>query len=316
MSIPDSPIVVIFLVLLALGLFVLALSYVFFLIVFYVPERKENPSGEIQLPPGEIYEKYWDDMRKWAMETRNLPHVDMSIISFDGLKLYGKYYECDPDAPIELMFHGYRGSAERDLPGGVQRCFQVGHNVLLVDQRCAGRSDGNVTSFGINEHRDCLAWVDHMIAYFGDDVQIILTGISMGASTVLMASGRALPPNVIGVLADCGFHSPKEIIISVARSMHLPARGLYPLVKIGAKLFGHFDLEEYSPVEAMKTCKVPVIFFHGAMDSYVPSYMSRINYDACRTRKKLVLIPGAGHGLSYPVLPQEYLQEVSAFFDS
>lgn len=301
--------------LLALVVFVLLLTYVLFLVVFYVPDRKEKHSAEIQLPPGEIYEVFWEDMRRWALETRELPFVEMSITSFDGLKLYGKYYECIPGAPIELMFHGYRGSAERDLPGGVQRCFQVGHNALLVDQRCAGRSDGYVISFGINEHRDCLQWIDHMIGYFGSDVQIILTGISMGASTVLMASGKELPRNVIGVLADCGFHSPKEIIISVAKSMHLPARALYPLVKFGAKLFGHFDLEEYTPVEAMKTCKVPVIFFHGVTDDYVPCYMSRINYDACHTKKKLVLIPGAGHGLSYPVSPQEYLQEVSGFFD-
>ena len=300
--------------LLILVLLVLAVAYVLFLVIFYVPHRKEKHSAEIQLPPGEIYEVFWEDMRRWALETRELPFVEMSITSFDGLKLYGKYYECIPGAPIELMFHGYRGSAERDLPGGVQRCFQVGHNVLLIDQRCSGKSDGHVISFGINEHRDCLRWVDHMIAYFGSDAKIILTGISMGASTVLMASGKELPRNVIGVLADCGFHSAKEIIISVAKSMHLPGHALYPLVKFSAKLFGHFDLEEYTPVEAMKTCKVPVIFFHGVTDDYVPCYMSRINYDACRTKKKLVLIPGAGHGLSYPVSPQEYLREVSDFF--
>lgn len=312
MSITDA-IIIFFL---AVGLLSLALSYILFLVIFYVPNRKKNPSDEIQLPPGKIYEVFWDDMRKWAAETRNLPCEEMSITSFDGLKLYGKYYECIPGAPIELMFHGYRGSAERDLAGGVQRSFQVGHNVLLVDQRCSGKSDGNVISFGINEHRDCLLWIDHMIAHFGSDVQLILTGISMGASTVLMASGKALPKNVIGVLADCGFHSPKEVILSVARSMHLPAHRLYPLVKLGAKLFGHFDLEEYTPVEAMNTCSVPVIFFHGAADDYVPCYMSRINYDACRTRKKLVLIPGAGHGLSYPVAPREYVEEVSSFFGS
>ena len=296
-------------------LLVLALSYILFLVVFYVPRRKKTDEEEIQLPPGEIYEVFWEDMRKWAVETRSLPYTELTVTSFDGLKLYGKYYECIPGAPIELMFHGYRGSAERDLPGGVQRCFQVGHNVLLVDQRCSGRSGGNVITFGIHEHRDCLAWIDRMIGYFGPDVQIILTGISMGASTVLMAAGKELPGNVIGVLADCGFHSPREIILSVARSMHLPARGLYPFVRLGARIFGRFDLEEYAPVEAMKTCRVPVIFFHGAADDYVPCYMSRITFDACPTDKKLVLIPGAGHGLSYPVSPEEYVREVSAFFD-
>lgn len=302
-------------VLAAAVLVVIMISYITFLVVFYVPKRKQEDSEEIQLPPGKIYEVFWEDMRKWALETRELPYRELSITSFDGLKLYGKYYECIPGAPVELMFHGYRGNAQRDLPGGVQRCFQVGHNVVLADQRCSGRSQGNVITFGIREYRDCLGWIDQMIACFGPDVPIILTGISMGASTVLMAAGKQLPPNVIGVLADCGFHSPKEIILSVAQSMHLPARLLYPFVKLGARVFGRFDLEEYTPVEAMKTCTVPVIFFHGTTDAYVPSYMSRINYDACGTRKKLVLIPDAGHGLSYPVSPGEYLREVSDFFD-
>ena len=138
----------------------------------------------------------------------------------------------------------------------------------------------------------------------------------MCSSDLLMAAGRELPENVIGVLADCGFSSAKEIIITVAESVHLPGRTLYPLVKLGAKLFGRFDPEEYSPVEAMQTCNLPVIFFHGITDDYVPCCMSRINYDACRTQKKLVLIPGAGHGLSYPVAPKEYVEEVSAFFDA
>ena len=302
-------------ILLGAGIFLLTLSFLLFLTVFCVPFRKKEPSEEIQLPPGKIYEPFWEDMRKWVLETRDLPCVQMQITSFDGLTLYGRYYELFPGAPIELMFHGYRGNAERDLSGGVRRCREVGHNILLVDQRCSGRSDGNVITFGIHEHRDCLCWIDHMITYFGPDVRIILTGVSMGAATVLMAAGRELPENVIGVLADCGFHSPKDIIISVADSLHLPGRALYPLVKLGAKCFGGFDLEDYSPLEAMQTCKLPVIFFHGLADDYVPCHMSRINFDACPTEKKLILIPGAGHGLSYPVAPEEYVREVSAFFD-
>jgi len=196
----------------------------------------------------------------------------------------------------------------------MQRCFLCGHSALIVDQRSAGKSEGNVITFGVNEHRDCLCWVDYMIQHFGPDVQIILTGISMGASTVLMAAGKPLPSNVIGVLADCGFTSAREIIQFVARQMHLPIRLLYPFVKLGASLFGRFCLEEYSAKEAMETCSLPVIFFHGESDDYVPSFMSRANYDACRSRKEIVLISGAGHGLSYPVAPERYIQAAYDFF--
>lgn len=301
-------------VLFLLFLFLTVICLGLFLFVFYAPHRKMENIGKLDLPSGEIYEPFHEKMKYWAKICRDTPHEEFHILSHDGLNLYAKYYEYAPGAPIEIMFHGYRGSAERDLSGGMNRCFKLGHSALIVDQRCAGKSDGHVITFGIQEHRDCLNWINFAIQYFGPDVQIILTGISMGASTVLMASGQDLPSNVIGVLADCGFNSAKDVIIHVARSMHLPAKILYPFVKLSAKLFGHFDLEEMTSENAVRSCKIPVIFFHGENDDYVPSYMSRINYDACASRKKLVIIPDAGHGLSYPVDPDRYIQEAYSFF--
>lgn len=293
---------------------VLLLSFCLFLFIFYVPHRKHQDPEKIDYPPGKIYEPFHDSMKKWILAARSAPHEDVSITSFDGLKLCGKYYEYSKDAPVELMFHGYRGSAERDMAGGMHRAFRLGHSALIVDQRGSGMSEGNVITFGIHEHRDCLAWVEFMRSYLGPDVRIILTGISMGAATVLLASDKALPFNVIGILADCGFHSAKEVICSVADSMHLPSRLLYPFVRLGARLFGRFDPDELTPVQSVKNCKVPVLFFHGEDDDYVPSYMSQLNFDACGSRKKLVLVPGAGHGLSFPVDPDGYVREMNDFF--
>lgn len=297
-----------------LAVLTLILSFILFLVIFYVPPRKNQDPDKIDYPPGKIYEPFYDSMKDWILTARSTPHENVSITSFDGLKLCGKYYEYAPDAPVELMFHGYRGSAERDMAGGMHRAFRLGHSALIVDQRCSGHSEGNVISFGVNEHRDCLKWIDFMLSHFGPDVKIILTGISMGASTVLMASDKNLPSNVVGILADCGFHSGKDVICAVASSMHLPAKLLYPFVRLGARLYGKFDLEELTAVESVRNCKIPVLFFHGADDDYVPSYMSRINYDACGSRKKLVMIPGAGHGLSFPVDQDRYVAEMDDFF--
>ena len=185
---------------------------------------------------------------------------------------------------------------------------------MLVDQRGGGRSEGSTISFGINERKDCLKWIDFVIGKFGPDVKIILTGISMGAATVMMAAGEDLPENVIGVLADCGYSSPKEIILKVIGEMGLPPKLSYPFAKLAARLFGHFDLEETSPVEALKKCKVPVIFYHGEADDFVPCDMSRACFNACTSRKQLVTIPGAGHGLSYAVEPDRYVETLKAFF--
>lgn len=291
----------------------LLISLLCFFLVFYVPRRRTASREEFSIPPGAIYEPHRDRMVAWMKQTRSMPHEDVSIRSFDGLTLCGSYYEFEPGAPIELMFHGYRGTAERDLCGGVQRCFTLGRSALIVDQRAGGRSEGHVITFGVNESRDCLAWVDFMIKRFGPDVKIILTGISMGAATVLTAAGKPLPKNVIGVLADCGYTSAKDIIREVMHQMKLPPKLLYPFVKLGARLYGRFDLEEASPIEALKTCRVPVFFVHGEADDFVPCAMSRSNYSVCPSQKQLLTVPGAGHGLSYLIDGGRYLSALAQF---
>ncbi len=292
---------------------ILLTALVCFLKVFYARNPRKRKTVEFEIPDGEIYEPFREQMISWQKEVRDMPHEDMEITSFDGLTLHGKYYECVPGAPIELMFHGYRGTAERDLCGGVQRCFSLKRNALIVHQRGSRNSDGHVITFGIKERKDCLSWIDYMLKRFGADVQIYLTGISMGAMTVMMASGATLPKNVIGVIADCGFTSPQDIIRKVIRDMRLPDKLLYPFIRLGAKLYGRFDTEETSATEELKKCRVPVIFFHGESDEFIPWQMSQINYDACASKKRFVKVPEAGHGLCYPVDKEGYVQALKAF---
>ena len=309
-----NPFLIVAIAIVAIILIVLLIAFICFRLTFYIKDKDKKSTEEFPIPVGEIYEPWRDVMVNWMKETRALKHQVFTITSFDGLTLYAKYYEHTPGTPIELMFHGYRGYAERDLCGGVQRCFALGHNAFIVDQRAGGDSEGNVITFGVNEHKDCLSWADFMVNHFGSDVRIILTGISMGASTVLNAAGCPLPPNVVGVLADCGFTSPADIIKKVIKDMKLPPAIVYPFIQLGAKIYGHFSISETTSVEAIKNCTLPVIFFHGDDDAFVPWEMSKRNYEACPSRKKLVTIPGAGHGLCYPVAPERYIQEMRDFF--
>ncbi len=293
---------------------VLGMAYVCFRLAFYVPSRKPSRDDVVDVPDDEPYRPFREQMETWAWETRRMPCERVSITSFDGLTLRGKYFEFAPDAPIELMFHGYRGNAERDLCGGVQRCFALGHNALIVNQRASADSDGHVITFGVREHRDCLSWLSFMQERFGADARIILTGISMGAATVMTAADKDLPENVIGILADCGFTSPKAIIRKVIRQMGLPVSLAYPFVRLGGIVYGGFDIEACSAVEALKNARVPMIFFHGEQDGYVPCEMSRENYEACSSRKRLVTIPAADHGLAYVLEPERYCEAVREFF--
>ncbi len=299
-----------------IAVLVLLIAYICFRMAFYAPRKGPEymDREEVDVPEGKAFEPYRESMKEWARMTRATPKEEMTITSFDGLPLRGCYYEFAPGAPIELMFHGYRGNAERDLSGGLQRCFQLGHSALIVDQRCSGGSGGHVITFGVKEHRDCLSWVEHALARFGPDVKLILCGISMGAATVLMAAQYSMPENVVGVLADCGYTSARAIIRKVIAQMGLPAGLSYPFVKLGARLYGRFDLEETSPLQAMEHCTLPVIFFHGEADDFVPCDMSRENHAACRSRKCLVTTPGAGHGMCYLVDPEGYLSALREFF--
>lgn len=294
----------------------LVTSFICFMMVFYSPKRKPLGPDEYEIPEGEIYEVFREDMIAWTKSIRSMPHEDVEITSHDGLTLRGKYYEKDPTLPVEILFHGYKGNAERDLCGAVERAFSVHRNALIVNHRAAGPSDGHIISFGINERRDCLKWVDYAIEKFGKDVKLVITGISMGAATVMMATGEQLPENVISVLADCGYTSPKEIICKVVKDMKLPVKLLYPFIRLGALIYGRFDLEEASPIEAMKKCKVPIVFVHGDADDFVPHEMSERLYEACASgKKKFISVPGAGHGLAFPVDRDNYVNQLNQVYD-
>ena len=298
------------LLLLAAALCLLA-SFICFMLVFYVTRK---PEPEFPLPQGPAYEPYYQEMIEGMKRLRRHPHETFTTRSHDGLILSGRYFEYAPGAPMEIMFHGYRGSADRDLCVGMDRAFALGHSCLIVDQRTTGGSGGRVITFGIREHRDCLAWVDFAVKHFGPGVKIILTGISMGATTVLLAAGEELPDNVVGVLADCGFTSSRAIIYKVSRQLHLPARIMYPLIRLGALLFGGFDLEEKSAIDAMKRVKVPVIFAHGEQDTLVPCSMSWENYEACAAPKGIYTVADAGHGLCYLTAGEDYIRALREFW--
>lgn len=295
--------------------FILIMLYCF-LRVFYV-RTKPTPKEEYPIPEGKVYEKHRAQLIKYIKAARTISHKNVEITSHDGLKLCGKYYEYAKGAPIELMLHGYRGNSERDLSGGIIRAFSLGHNVLLVDLRGCGRSEGRIATFGIVERIDCMAWINYILDYIDFGAKIILTGVSMGAATVMMtAASDELPPNVIGVLADCGYSSAKAIISKVVDDMGLPSRLVYPIIRLSGKVFGGFDVEEFSPIEAMESYKLPIIFFHGDDDNFVPKEMSIENFEACTSpAKELVLIEGADHGLAYITDPTKYVIKMRSFFD-
>lgn len=300
-----SPFIILLIVLLSIALIILIISYITYYIAF---SRTKKPNNK--MIDSFIVNK--EEINELVEKLKKIEYEEVYVTSHDGLKLYGRYYHVKDGAPISIGFHGYRGSAFRDFSGGALMVMENGHNLLLIDQRATGKSEGKTITFGIKEKYDCLSWVNYCINRFGEDVKIFLRGISMGSATVLMASGLDLPKNVIGISADCPYSTPKAIIKKVVKDMKFPSFA-YIFITIGAKVFGHFNINDEGAVEAVKRSKIPVILLHGEDDGFVPCYMSKEIYESYNGEKRLFTFSKANHGNSYFVDNERYVKEIIGF---
>lgn len=301
-------------ILLALLLLLLLICYICYRIAFYAPKRVADADVSIQLPDGEQYVVVRRGIQKSVDEMLARPFEPVWITSFDGTKLFARYYHTADGAPVQILFHGYKSSAILDCCGGSHFAIELGQNALVVDQRSHGKSEGKAITFGIKERKDCLCWIEYVLDRFGSDTKIVLAGLSMGAATVLMAADQKLPENVVGIIADCPYSAPSEIIKKVCRvEMHLPDKLMYPFIKLAAKLYANFDLEESSAISATQHTKLPILLIHGEADSFVPCDMSRAMKKSNPNQITLVTIPGAGHGLAYMTDPKCYEEAVKEF---
>ena len=262
------------------------------------PERQ---AAIEDIPEGKLFDKLRAEMLKNIDRLVVEPYERVSVRSHDGLTLVGKYYAGDPGAPLILFFHGYRSTGERDASGGFQLCREKGWNLLVVDQRAHGESGGRTITFGIRERYDCRTWAEYAARRFGPETPIFIWGISMGASTVLMASNLELPASVRGIVADCGFDTPAGIMKSTLRRWRWPQFPMYQFAALGARLFGGFCLNETSALECVKNAHLPILLVHGEVDGIVPCEMAHALRKACSSPVTLLTVPEASHGISWYV---------------
>ena len=300
----------------AAGVLTLAAAYAAVRIGGVVPPRCDE--DVFSMPDTEQYNVFRAQSEKMIRDTLSIPYEDVFITSFDGLRLHAKFYAAsERKAPVQIMFPGYKSSAERDFCGGLREGIDGGFNVLLVDQRAHGESEGKYLTFGVNERFDCLSWASYAAERFGNDVKIYLYGISMGAATVLMASALPLPKSVSGIVADCGYTSPKAIICSVLRDHHVPAAPVYAVARRGARLLWGVGVDAAYAPDALSRSHIPVLFIHGDDDRFVPCRMSRENFEASAAEhKKLLIVHNAGHGLSYMLDRPAYLSALHSFLEA
>lgn len=300
-------------ILLALVLLALGVAYRAYRFAYYSPHKGQN--NPYFSPEGRLYTEEDRPIFQMIREMEALDYEPVTIRSHDGLQLFGRYYHVSDGAPLQIQMHGYRGQAYRDFCGGNKLAREMGLNTLVVDQRAHGKSEGHVISFGVNERFDCLGWAQYAAERW-PDVPITLAGISMGAATVLMASDLPLPEQVKGILADCGYSSPRAIIKTVCWSLPKYMRILYPFTSFSAGLFGHFDPDGASALGAVSNTRLPILLIHGEADDFVPCSMSREIAAACAGPVRLETFPGAGHGGSYLKDPERYGRVWREFMES
>ncbi|MBE6731211.1 MAG: alpha/beta hydrolase [Ruminococcaceae bacterium] len=288
-------------------------SLIAYLMAFYQTGKQKNK--ELSLPNSEQYKEAAGPMNEMVQELLKEPFEEIYIESFDGLKLYGRYYHRKDGAPLQIMFHGYRAKAERDFCGGSKFSRERDYNAIIVDQRAHGKSGGHTIAFGLKERYDVLSWVNYANRRFGTDTKILLYGLSMGSATVIMASGLNLPKNVVGIVADCPYSSPVDIIKKVIKDMCLPPMVLYPFVFLGALIFGRLNLKETTCEKEVKKSRIPILIFHGEDDRFVPNEMSAVIHEANKEMVERHSFPDAGHGISFIKDPVRYKKALTEFWE-
>lgn len=279
-------------------LIIVAILLYFFSIAFVRKKGKDIENFENAVKRS--LQPYKEQIKEGIDYINSLGCEEIYIKSFDGLSLFGRLYDTENARGTIILFHGYRSFAKRDFSCAVQMYIEKGLNVLLVDQRAHGKSEGRLITFGIKERLDVISWIDYVIEERGKSEQILLGGMSMGATTVLLASGLELPQNVKGIIADSGFTSPADIIRKVAKDNYNVGSGLVvPIFNIFCKLFGNFSLYGVATQEAVKKSKVPILLIHGKADNFVPCDMCRKNYQCALCEKDILLVENAGHGLGF-----------------
>lgn len=241
---------------------------------------------------------------------------DVYITSEDGLRLHGTFFPCEGSNKAVICFHGYTSEGLNDFSSIAKFYMEQGFNLMVVDERAHGKSEGTYIGFGCLDRRDGALWTEYVVNRLGEDCRIMLHGISMGGATVLMSTGLDLPTQVKAVVSDCAFTSAWEVFSHVLKTMyHIPA---FPMMQIAdrmARQEAGYGLDECNAREEVKKSSVPILFIHGDADTFVPCSMVYELYEACQTPKELLVIKGASHAEAYYKEPDSYEHAVSRLIE-
>lgn len=280
-----------------------------------ISKRKKNNRLPMSKGVTKALAPYREIIKKgndWIEDEYDNGHIkDIYIESFDKLNLHAIFIEHKNSRGIFLECHGYRSTASRDLYASCYEYYDMGYSLLITDNRACNLSEGKYITFGIHESMDIHSWIEYLNREFpGKD--IILAGISMGASSILMSlRNTAENTSIRCAIADSGYISPyEEVLYCIKHYFRLNGRAFIDMIDVWCKLFAGFSLKENDTVSSLKEVKIPILFIHGLADEFVPPVNSEENYRRYDGIKQLELFENADHGMSYLIDPERYIESV------
>jgi len=242
------------------------------------------------------------------------PKDEVWITSEDGLRLHGTFFTNSFSKKAVICFHGYTSEGLNDYSTLAKFYLEQGFHLLIVDERAHGKSEGTYIGFGCLDRQDAKLWIDYTVERLGEDCQILLHGDSMGAATVLMATGMKLPKQVKAAVSDCAFTSAWDVFCAVLKNMyHLPPFPIMQIANQMVKKRAGYALDECNAKDEVKKAEIPILFIHGDSDTFVPCAMVHELYEACASRKKLLIVEGAGHVEACYKEPEKYEEAIRSF---
>lgn len=241
------------------------------------------------------------------------PQINVSILNSEGRSINALLYKQDDEnAKYAIVVHGYRASV-KSVSYLAKRYFEAGYNVLLPYLRAHLGSDYDYSTMGWRERFDIVDWINY-INNVSKNTKIVLHGVSMGAATVMMATGEALPKNVICAIEDCGYTSVYDAYkYKIPKMMKIPAFPSIDIFRRAIKKRVGFDIKEASALEQVKKSKTPTLFIHGNDDSVVPVSMAHELYLNASCEKELLICKDANHEMSALLYPDKYWGKVWEF---
>lgn len=234
-----------------------------------------------------------------APEPGNLLHADV-------------VYAAQPSRLWLVCCHGYTSYPENMGPYAME-FEKMGFNIVLPSLRGHDASDYDYVSMGWLDRLDTVKWTQ-WIAQEYPESQIVLFGLSMGAATVMMATGEDLPENVKCAIEDCGYTSvQEEFSVQIREMFRLPVFPFLNAAQAVTKKRAGYSFKQASCVEQLKKSKTPTLFIHGDADEFVPFYMLDKVYDAAVCEKEKLVVPNAAHAEAAAVEPELYWDAVRSF---